>query len=794
MLSLDNEGFVRSFLCSCSVSPFESDKTNSNQLSLEAELRRDIVTEKKDTESFDIKVGDRWKPFYSYGSIFVDASSFYSTLRRIRMEVATTLICKEDIIVDAILWTYMASALYLDGKLIAKTDHPVYKPIQKLDIKLNLKKGRNDIVILSDNLGVRDTRNIAALQILSERSIETGIPDEEWEGEYVASASFLDGIREEKDGRLVFSSPAPKGTSLLLFEDTEAFGRKGKAERRDVSGLTSIDTEGYRYFSVLLENGFTRRFENNGAVKVIRHKGLGRAENYKRILERIASIAMIDRGTHGFASFSLLASRALGFHEKDEKALILNDIKIIEERFDCSDFLVCSLLRYRREYGFPSEIEKCFKSALLSYRYWMTMKGTDGMCFWSENHSLMFYFSAYEAGRIYPDDFFARTGMVGSELSLYGKRRVGLWLDDVLENGFEEFASSTYMCVTLAVLLNVVDYMDKEYSDKASRVLDKMLRALSLQAFHGTVISPMGRVYRDAVYPYKSGVQELMNVIDPSAPDAVGEGWLSFLATSSYRFPDDLLSLIERDASLSYTEGNAEINIEKNEDFILTSVSSPRSGNWKRWENTSKKAGVDAEDNHFIKSLNECFHGTTAFQPGVYGYQQQMWYAALSPDTAIFINHPGASSEESDMRPGYWNGNGVMPLLLQNGSLLRAIYIIPENHPIGFVHAYIPLDRFDEVVSEGNWLFMRKENGYIALWSSGKLERYDDWIAGAEMRIYGRASAFVIRCGRREKESFASFMESSVSLSPSFTCPTLSLSGFEDVEYKAVNDWTQALD
>ena len=38
------------------------------------------------------------------------------------------------------------------------------------------------------------------------------------------------------------------------------------------------------------------------------------------------------------------------------------------------------------------------KDVMLNYRYWMDMDGFDGMCFWSENHALMFYTCAMNAG------------------------------------------------------------------------------------------------------------------------------------------------------------------------------------------------------------------------------------------------------------------------------------------------------------------------------------------------------------------------------------------------------------
>ena len=44
-------------------------------------------------------------------------------------------------------------------------------------------------------------------------------------------------------------------------------------------------------------------------------------------------------------------------------------------------------------------------------------------------------------------------------------------------------------------------------------------------------------------------------------------------------------------------------------------------------------------------TARHCFHGTTQFEPGVYGYQQNLWYAALAQDLAVFSNHPGQSCE-----------------------------------------------------------------------------------------------------------------------------------------------------
>ena len=115
---------------------------------------------------------------------------------------------------------------------------------------------------------------------------------------------------------------------------------------------------------------------------------------------------------------------SIGEERPDDIELLRNDIDLIKKRVDCSDFLMCGLLRYIHEYGLPEEVKDEAKDAITDYRYWMTMKGADGMCFWSENHSLMFWFSACDAGLLYPDELFHRTGMTGRELHAYGEKRV----------------------------------------------------------------------------------------------------------------------------------------------------------------------------------------------------------------------------------------------------------------------------------------------------------------------------------------------------------------------------------
>ncbi len=795
MRALNRDGFVMSYVSSIYAEDYETDLTDRNQLRLEARLRK-AISEKKPAELPGLPQGMR--PYYSHGNIFVDHSSFYSTLNRVRMNVATTLLSDDEQDVDAILWSYMSTGAYLNGSLVAEIEHPVYKPIESVRFRMHLRKGRNDVVFLSDNLGVRDTRNMLAFQIVTGHGIMTTIPDENAEKTYAGNTAFLDGIKIE-EGKLVFPYPAPDGAMLEYAQPTDDYCKKQSLSRReDISRKECAEIpQGIERTGVTID-GMTRRFEFSERIRpsFIPFRGNSEA-HFRDIIERIANLEMLDRGDHGFAIFSSLARHYLNKLRPDENKYLKNDIDLIKRRGDCSDFLVCGLLRYIHEYGLPEELKADAKEALLNFRYWMTMKGADGMCFWSENHALMFYYSACDAGALYPDEYFPRAGMTGRELHAYGERRVDEWLDDVLESGYEEFLSSTYMCVTFAVLLNVIDYCKPSIAAKAWKATDRILEMLADSTFSGAVIAPMGRVYRGVIYPFREAVSSLINAVDEESPYAYGEGWISYLATSRYKMPEGLAERMHSNIEKRYSTGNAMVSVEKNESYMLTAVESPRTDSaFIRWKNVLDDDSLDAEDNRFVKSINECFHGTSCFQSGVYGYQQHMWSAALSAEAVVFANHPGTTSEDAELRPGYWNGNGVMPAIVVRHGELGAVYNIPENHPVPFTHLYLPRARFAECRIDGHWIFLREGKGYLAIWLSGDAVPYDDMIASSELRVYARNAAYYVRAAKCTDIDFDSFCSMMKATAVTFSEDALELSvnGSVMVHFSVFDDKTQYLD
>jgi hypothetical protein len=491
-----------------------------------------------------------------------------------------------------------------------------------------------------------------------------------------------------------------------------------------------------------------------------RYGDLKKSEEERR-LDMIRDSASGGKPGELFVFLNLLGRYALGIQSEADRQAFLRSCALINERPDCSDFAVAGMLRLVRVYKLDEELMSALKKTLLNYRFWMDENGSDGMCFWSENHSLLFHGAQYLAGSMYPDDTFIRSGRTGREQAKSGARRCREWLDDVLADGFEEFLSSGYMGITVAALLNLVDFApDPDISDKAAKVLDALLTQLCRHAFKGTVIGPQGRVYRDVIYPFNQGTQTIIHYIDTTAPTS-GSEWTNFFVTSKYKLPGTLRGLLDAEISEPYPCGNGEIVIHKQKNYILTSLASPRQDGALKWRNISFDADAVHDSFRYTKSLNERFHGTTDFRPGVFGYQQHFWYAALDAECIAFSNLPGGDADRSSMRPGYWYGNGVFPAIKQEKNLLGAVYHIPESYPIHFTHLFFPAPKYDEYRQEQGWLFARKGAAWLGIWCSAPLEWHNDMLSQCELRAYSDRTAYICICSDAAQDvSFDSFITS----------------------------------
>lgn len=785
---LNQYGFIEQYLVSgVKLEDFSSDIMDDNQLLYEKKIREVIADHRQEIAVGEIKAGADsrlgcpWEYYYSYGNWFVDRSDFYPLVKKVEMDAVTILETQEKMEIALNIWSYGAVDLWLNGHYAGCIDRPVYKPIQKKTLYLELEAGQNQLYIRLQNLGVRDTRNLFGLQVEGSNRdrLQVLLPDWEHVSVLAEAGTWLSGLRiQEKEGEpslLLTQSPAPCGSRIVY--DTRPDDYTKYQERyccQEIEGRQQVELNGdIPYLEVQVHiagKTLGRKLEQQLAHKIRYVHSHSDEENERRVFERIAEVMEIPRmGDSSFSIFPILARYAVGKPDDKDGERLYRTLLQIESRMDCSDFMACGMLRFMKCYPVDAALSDRCREVFLNYRYWMDQDGADGMCFWSENHALLFFGCGYIAGELYPDEIFRRAKMTGLQLKEASARRLEDWLKEVLEHGFDEFNSGGYFAVTFAGLLNVIDFCDTKLSEMARQAADKLIEAVAVQTFHGVNLSPMGRVYREVLYPAEQEIQALIQLLDREAPDAFCE-WFGALASSGYRLPREQIRNMKCELSVRYPQANGRIHVGKCEDYILTSVESPRTdGIIRVWENVREKPDADTGSFLYAKSWNECFHGTTQFEPGVFGYQQHMWVGALDADTCVFVNHPGVSCDSASMRPGYWFGNGIMPALRQCGNILYGIYRIPENHPIPFTHLYWPSVRMEEELVHAGWLAGRKAGGYIAVWCSEMLVPHDDHLCGCEYRAESRDCAYLCVCGsRKEYPSLKDFLENCEQLQPEY--------------------------
>lgn len=787
---------------------------DTNQLRYEKKLRRKIAGHEERDLPEKIELGEVsplgtcWKYYYSYGDIFVDDSAFYTELCKVEMEAATDLISEEEMSIKACLFSCCAADIWVNGKAAGRIETPIYKPLQRQEITLPLKKGKNRVYIRIETAGIRDTRISFALQIMEEKQgIKISLPDNKGIGECVYAEKLLNSaVLEGAD--IEFPDILPEGSRLVYDTGISDFYKKDeKFVEENISGKRRIKLKEYADFKVVipLKNSYIiRKFERQELCSPQLWSGTcmepvqteGFTCHQKEVFGEIGRIRSLTRNaTDGFSLYPLLARYAAGMRlESDEKEIFIT-LDQIEKRMDCADFMTCALIRLIHLYEIPEKAKERMKRVMLNFRYWMDEKGQDAMCFWSENHSLMFYQTAYFFGNLYADDIFARSGKTGRELAETAKINMKEWLDDVCSQGFDEFNSGVYTPITLAAILNVVDFAPKELAVLARKAADILFEKVAIHCFDGVVISPQGRIYRDVLYPGCQALQSLVHFMDENMPYAYSE-WLISLATSSYKVPDYCKKLMGLEGEYSYETSNAVVDIYKTKKYMLTSVESPRRD---KKERTWEREEAERKERHhsYVKALNECFHGTMQFEPGVYGYQQHLWYAALASDLVVFANHPGGTCEDmAEVRPGYWFGNGIIPALAQKKNILGCIYVIPEKSPVHFTHLYWNEKRFDRTDQKEGWLFGQKGDSWLGVWCNQLYEDHNDMLYHCEKRSYGDEIAYLTVCGSREENgSFECFKEMCMQYKPEYNCATKTLqAGNLELQFTEHENKTQYVD
>lgn len=383
---------------------------------------------------------------------------------------------------------------------------------------------------------------------------------------------------------------------------------------------------------------------------------------------------------------------------EEYQKIIESAVTHVQNRGDCSDFRVAKivwiLIKFRDL--LTAEQITYLEETLLRFRYWFDEKGNDAMWFFSENHALCFHTGQMIAGELFADRIFSNSGLTGRQLSRKAKKLIVEWFQKLLSYGYNEWNSAAYIPVDMLSYITLLELcQDFQIRRLAQQALDYTYEIFAKNCFKGMLGTSNGRTYPRDLLANKD------LTTNPLTWLAWGEGCLNshteplvFMALSDYEPPCQLCEIAGWDKKekliLSDKQGTLQVptTLCKTKDYILGTCISPRTG------------GL--------------------------GSQEHLLNIFLKDDRSrIWINHPGEGKIFGQKRPGYFTGNGLTPLVTQRANAAVMSYRFDDetvkSAEVNFTHVFCDLSVCDETVLKENWLFVRRDDAFAAIYSENGL-------------------------------------------------------------------------
>lgn len=190
----------------------------------------------------------------------------------------------------------------------------------------------------------------------------------------------------------------------------------------------------------------------------------------------------------------------------------------MKNRFDCSDFRAQLMFKIYKDYSYKLS-ERCselIKNTFLNFKYFMDEPGSDSMCYWSENHQLLFAVAEYLAGQQWPDEIFTNSFMSGSEHKKKAAKRIDAWMEQRFKYGFSEYLSNNYLAEDLAPMANFIAYAeDGTAAEKMKIIMDILWLDVALNSVNNRLVSVSSRMYGNnkAGNFYGNSIAPAMNIL-----------------------------------------------------------------------------------------------------------------------------------------------------------------------------------------------------------------------------------------------------------------------------------------
>lgn len=469
------------------------------------------------------------------------------------------------------------------------------------------------------------------------------------------------------------------------------------------------------------------------------------------------------------------------------------------------------------------EVLERARQSVLDFKYWPDEPGPDTMRFWGESHYILFSSAAYLAGQLYPNWDFTNAGHTGQEIMNIYRTRLLRWMNLRFFTGFSEWLSNVTVDDNLTALLSLVDFcQDDEIRCKAEMLIDLLLFEMAVNNMDGVFGSTHGCSWEGSQkWAALENTSATMKLLFGRGIFNHGENTsaAAFALSPRYSLPpvlDEIANDQERPELLQrqrvgicieqadwwdlepkdfengmllltlgaylhprfaplFTKMLDRFNWWEHEDFLplrkrRRSLKVLRSLGLlplflRRYEYDLTRTLREEANLYTYRTPDYMLSSAQDYRKGYGGDQQHIWQATLGPDAVCFTTHPPRLQGPP---PNDWTGSGSLPRVAQIKNVLFAIYrirktpaLLVPNH-IFYTHAWLPRDRFEEVIEREGWIFARLGEGYLALLSEHPYEwrELPGEDKGREVIVHAYNNIWICELGRQAVDgSFANFIQ-----------------------------------
>lgn len=726
--------------------------------------------------------GKRWQYKTAEDDQVIDFSLFNFTPTLMQGWTFAQIECDSAMTAHAELITIGPARVYLNGALVTHyADEFSYVEVQRIPITLDLKAGMNALYLQGDMLAWREARLALGLRFTDRPALRVGIPigdlsPEAWQ----RAENGLDALQVEQfafvklpgyigldanaaepftfDAKIDLPIPEnifaqltrverPTGSARLTLQP----GERGELPivTEVTAGMSGMPGENSLSLTLTPADGTPLAVQREmwAGKNQFSRAPYGDYESRRReALEHLANMP--------YDIPAAMAALELGKTERVSSEAVAVACHFMENRYDCADFYAIGLLAllYRFPDALQTQDRQRIETAFRQFKYWIDEPGLDAMCYFTENHQILFHVAAYLAGQRWQKQEFSNSGWTGRQQMNRARGRIERWILTRMRGNFSEWDSNAYMTLDAFAMLALVDYADSSrLRDMATALLHKIFFLLACQSFRGAHGSTHGRCYVAALKSARVENTSSLGRIAWGMGIFNGETRATGLLALSqrYRVPEVIQRIGADVDAIVYTESRSREQFRPQFDM--------RGDDWDVRTVTYKAPEV-------------MLSAAVQHRPGEFGIQEHLWQATLSPEAGVFTTYPGNSQEHGNARPNFWAGSVRLPHVEMWGRTVMCLYHIEAGVGLGFTHAYFPTRAFDEWRIEGQWAFGRVGGGFVALWGDGDLRLTTHGRhAGQELRSAGKGEAWLCHVGRQSglyADGFGSFCKAMLESTP----------------------------